>query len=78
MPANAVLIVHDAPPLGEVVLAPAALTGRPRAELAHSMAQYLQGAAPNTGAEALSLLRRMFPDTPLADRVAALAAAMRR
>jgi hypothetical protein len=78
MRAASILTVHDAPPLGEVVLVPAALTGRSQAELARSMATYLQKAAPNTGAEALSLLRRMFPHTPLAERVAAFAAAMRR
>ena len=49
-----------------------------RSEPARSMADYLRQAGPDSGAEALSLLRRMFPDTPLADRVAALAAAMRR
>lgn len=78
MRAASFLPAHEAPPLGEVVLAPAALTGRSQAELARSMANYLQKAAPNTGAEALSLLRRMFPHSPLTVRVAALAALMRR
>ncbi len=78
MRAASFLAVHDAPPLGEVVLAPVALTGRSQAELAHSMAAYLQKAAPGTGAEALSLLRRTFPHSPLTVRVAALAALMRR
>ena len=42
------------------------------------MANYLLETSPDTGAEALKLLRRMYPDTPLADRVAAFAATMRR
>ena len=78
MRATAILTVDDAPRLGEVTLPPATVTGVAQAPLAHFMTNYLQKAAPNTGAEALSLLRRMFPHTPLADRVAALAAAMRR
>lgn len=70
------LPLHESPPLGE--RAPAGLKRVPQAEPARAMASYLQQAAPNTGAKALSLLRRMFPNTPLADRVAAFAAAMRR
>lgn len=78
MRAASLLPLHDAPPLGEVVLAPAALTGRSQAELARSMVNYLQEAAPNTGAEALSLLRRTFPNAPFPARAAALAALGRR
>lgn len=78
MHAASTLTLHDAAPLGEVVLAPSALTGLPHAELARSMANYLQKAAPGNGAEALSLLRRTFPDSPLTVRVAALVALMRR
>ena len=72
------LPVHDAPPLGEMVLAPSAPTGFSQAQLARSMANYLMVAAPDTGAEALSLLRRTFPNSPLTVRVAALAALARR
>jgi hypothetical protein len=54
------------------------MTGVPQAELARSMADYLLETSPDSGAEALSLLRRMFPDSPLTVRVAALAALMRR
>lgn len=72
------MTVQDAPPLGEVVFAPAAVTGKSEAQSAHSMAQYLLARAPDTGAEALKLLRRAYPDAPLPVRVAALAALSRR
>lgn len=49
-----------------------------QSRLASTMANYLLETSPDTGAEALKLLRRMYPDTPLADRVAAFAATMRR
>ena len=42
------------------------------------MADALINAQPSTGTEALSLLRRLFPDSPLTVRVAALDALMRR
>jgi hypothetical protein len=42
------------------------------------MAEALIGATPSSGAEALNLLRRLFPDSPLTTRVAALDAIMRR
>jgi hypothetical protein len=78
MRAASVLRVEDAPPLGEVVLAQAPLPDVPPAQLAVAMADFLQESAPGTGSEALSMLRRMFPHSPLTLRVAALAAAMRR
>ena len=62
---------------GDVTLAPAAVTGRSESELAHSMAKVLLGAKPATGAEALNILRRLFPHSPLTVRVAALDAMMR-
>jgi len=65
-------------PFGDVTLAPAAITGRSESELARSMADALLSAAPSTGTEALNILRRLFPDSPLTLRVAALDAMMRR
>jgi hypothetical protein len=65
-------------PFGDVTLAPAAVTGRSESELARSMAYALLDAGPSTGTEALGLLRRLFPDSPLTVRVAALDAMMRR
>jgi len=78
MRAESVLTVKDALPLGEVVLAPAAITGMSETQLARSMTECLYETAPSTGAEALAMLRRIFPNSPLTARVAALAAAMRR
>ena len=72
------LRISDPDPFGEVTLAPAAVTGRSESELAHSMVKALLGAAPATGAEALNILRRLFPNSPLTIRVAALDAMMRR
>ena len=49
-----------------------------QSRLASAMTNYLLETAPDSGAEALALLRRVFPNTPLADRVAALCAVTRR
>jgi len=68
----------NAEPLGDMTLAPFAMTKRTEADLAHAMAEHLHGARPGSGAEALSALRRAFPDSPLTSRVTALAALMRR
>jgi hypothetical protein len=65
-------------PLGDMTLAPFAMTKRSESDLASAMAQHLRGARPGSGAEALSALRRAFPDSPLTLRVTALAALMRR
>jgi hypothetical protein len=46
--------------------------------MARSMAAALLDAGPASGAEALSILRHIFPDSPLTVRVAALDAIMRR
>ena len=70
--------ISDPQPFGDVTLAPAAATGRSEAELARSMAEALVEAEPATGAEALRILRHVFPDSPLTTRVAALDAIMRR
>jgi hypothetical protein len=72
------LRISDPDPFGDVTLAPKAATGRSESELAQSMAKALLGAGPATGAEALNMLRRLFPDSPLTLRVAALDAIMRR
>jgi hypothetical protein len=76
--ARSTVRISDPPPLGDVSLAPAALTGVPEAQLARSMVEQLRSADPATNAEALSFLRRAFPHSPLTLRVTALAALMRR
>ena len=68
----------DALPLGDMPLAPFAMTKRTEADLARAMAEHLHGTRPGSGAEALSALRRAFPDAPLTLRVGALTALMRR
>ena len=70
--------IADPDPFGDVTLAPAAVTGRSESELARSMADALLSAAQASGAEALDMLRRLFPASPLTVRVAALDAIMRR
>jgi len=70
--------IAEPDPLGDVTLVPAATSGRSEAEMARSMAAALLDAGPASGAEALSILRRIFPDSPLTVRVAALDAIMRR
>ena len=72
------IVVDDPPPLGDMVLAPRELTGVAPAELARAMTEHLVTAAPATDAEALSALRREFPDAPLPARVAVLAGRLRR
>ena len=52
-------------PLGDMTLAPFAMTKRTEADLARAMAEHLHGARPGSGAEALRALRRAFPDSPL-------------
>ena len=68
----------NAEPLGDMTLAPFAMTKRTEADLARAMAEHLRGTRPGSGAEALTALRRAFPDSPLTLRVTALAALMRR
>jgi hypothetical protein len=65
-------------PFGDVTLAPFAMTRRTESELASAMAEHLRGVRPESGSEALRLLRRAFPDSPLTLRVTALAGLMRR
>ena len=76
--ARATIRITDPVPFGDVALAPPELTGVSQGELARSMAEHLVASAPDTHAEALSMLRRAFPHSPLTTRVAALAAMIRR
>ena len=65
-------------PLGDFVLVPAALSGRPEADMARALAAaFAEDDAP-TAAEALKRLRQAFPLAPLSARLAALAAIMDR
>ena len=64
-------------PLGDITLAPFAMTRRTEAELAQAMTRHLQAERPQSDSEALRLLRRAFPDSPLTQRVIALAGMMR-
>jgi hypothetical protein len=68
----------DALPLGDMPLAPFAMTKRTEADLAQAMVEHLREAEPGSGSEALSTLRRAFPDTPLSARVGVFASLMRR
>jgi hypothetical protein len=60
-------------PLGDVTLAPFEMTRRSEAELADAMTRHLRAARPTSDSEALQLLRRAFPSSPLTLRVIALA-----
>jgi len=68
----------DALPLGDMPLAPFAMTKRTEADLAQAMVEHLSEVEPTSGSEALGELRRAFPDTPLSTRVSAFASLMRR
>lgn len=57
---------------------PIAPEGALPTELTAAMAQRLISLRPSSGAETLQALRREFPDSPLAARVAALDMIMRR
>ena len=65
-------------PLGDVTLVPFAMTRRSESDLAHAMVQHLSAAELSSGAEALRALRNAFPTSPLAARVMALGALIRR
>lgn len=75
---STVAVVVEPEPYGDVTLVPSGATGRPEAELARAMAAAVVTASPSSGTEALEMLRRIFPNSPLALRVAALDATMRR
>jgi hypothetical protein len=65
-------------PFGDVALVPAALSGRPEADLARAMAAALADIEAPTAAEVYRRLRAAFPAAPLSARVAALASLMDR
>ena len=65
-------------PLGDVTLAPFAMTRRSESDLAHAMFQHLSAAELSSSAEALRALRNAFPSSPLTARVMALGALIRR
>jgi hypothetical protein len=71
------LKVSEPSPFGDVTLVPPQISGYSEADLARAMADALTDAEPESPAEALRLLRQMFPDSPLTARVAALGALMR-
>jgi hypothetical protein len=50
-------------PFGDMPLAPFAMTKRTEADLAQAMAEHVREAAPSSGSEALSALRRAFPQS---------------
>ena len=65
-------------PLGDMPLAPFAMTKRTEADLARAMVEHLREADPASGSEALGALRQAFPEAPLSARVTAFASLMRR
>jgi hypothetical protein len=54
------------------------MSGRSESQLAGAMAKALIESRPGSASQALKQLRRMFPESPLTARVAALNALMRR
>ena len=50
----------NAEPLGDMTLAPFAMTKRTEADLARAMAEHLHGTRPGSGAEALSACAARF------------------
>ena len=69
-------VENDLLPLGDVTLAPMGLTGVSEAQLARAMAERVLASA--TDPQALASVRAVFADSPLAFRLGALAALMRR
>ena len=68
----------EAAPLGDMPLAPFAMTKRTEADLAQAMVAHLREMESTSSSEALGTLRRAFPDSPLSTRVTAFASLMRR
>lgn len=66
-PPHSCVLPEEPVPLGDVPLAPFAMTGIPEAELA----RHLVAAPPRSDSEALQELRGPFPQSPLTVRVAA-------
>jgi hypothetical protein len=65
-------------PFGDVTFVPAALTGRPEAEMGRAMAAALADLEAPTATDALRRLRQSFPTAPLSARLAALGVMMER
>ncbi len=61
MNARRVMRVQPPSPLGDMTVAPAALTGRAEADMAHAMAAALAEYEVPSAAEVLGRLRRAFP-----------------
>ncbi len=78
MGGRVVMRVKSPTPLGDVTIVPAALLGRPEADLARAMAAALAEVQVPSAADVLSRLRRTFPLAPLRARVAALGLLMER
>jgi len=73
---GASLPIHIAPPMAPDSMAPD--SAPPQASALAQMVQQISEAGPKSGAEALRELRRVFPDSPLTLRVAALNLLMRQ
>jgi hypothetical protein len=78
MSARRVIRLQPPSPLGEVTMVPAALSGRPEADMARAMAAALAEFDTPSATEVLKRLRRAFPLAPLRARVAALGLMMER
>ena len=78
MGGRVVMRVQSPSPLGDVTIVPAALLGRPEADLARAMAAALAEFEVPSAADVLSRLRQTFPLAPLRARVAALGLLMER
>ncbi len=65
-------------PFGDVTMVPAALSGRPEADMARAMAAALAEIEAPAAADVYNRLRQSFPLAPLGARVAALGVIMER
>jgi hypothetical protein len=70
--------VQPPSPLGDMTVAPAALTGRAEADMAHAMAAALAEYDAPSATEVLGRLRHAFPLSPLGARLTALGLMMER
>jgi hypothetical protein len=78
MGGRVVMRVQPPSPLGDVTIVPAALLGRPEADLARAMAAAFAEFEVPSAADVLSRLRQTFPLAPLRARIAALGLLMDR
>ncbi len=65
-------------PYGDVTMVPAAVSGRPEADMARAMAAALADVEAPTAADVYRRLRQAFPLAPLSARVGALSTLMER